>query len=80
MTTVKVYPRTIKTTNEFRALDIDGRVYLGVTSAISQFLADSCMKIKDVEWLICDEHKIVATSLDDFWKQFQKLGIDFKGV
>lgn len=79
-TIVNIKPRTIEYRKRIRALDINGRTYVGAETAIKRFLKDNKLKISDIQWNVEPKGIIVADNIEMFKEAFYGLNIDWDNV
>ena len=79
-TQANIKPKTIEYKKRLRALDINGKTYLGVETAILNYLKDNDLKIKDVQWNIGQHYIILADNIELFKEAFDELHINWDEV
>lgn len=66
---VQIEPKIVKYKRKLRALVIDGKTYIGVETAIKNYLKDNDLKIKNVMWFIGDNF-IITDDIKELVKEF----------
>ena len=79
-TQANIKPKTIKYKKRLRALDINGKTYIGVETAILNYLKDNDLKIGDVQWNIGQHNIILADNIELFKEAFDELNINWDEV
>ena len=66
---VEIEPKIIEYKKKLRALVIDGKTYIGVETAIKNYLKDNDLKMKNVMWFIGDNF-IITDDIKELVKEF----------
>lgn len=64
-----IQPRIVEYKRRLRALVIDGKTYIGVETAIKNYLKNNDLKMKDVMWEIGDNF-IITDDIKELVKEF----------